>query len=100
MDSPQTHRFWRQLPSHNAVHACKLFFADAMRDEHTSAGQKQVCAMAARPSALSVLETVAAGEADGKEDDESQDKNDEDDNEPHLLVLPPHLAPQCHTCTP
>ena len=54
----------------------------------------------AKPIPLSVLETVAAREADRKEDDESQDEDDEDDNEPHLLVLPPHLAPQRHTCTP
>ena len=45
----------------------------------------------------SVLEAVAAGEADGEEDDEGQDEDDENNNEPHLLVLPPHLAPQRHS---
>lgn len=45
----------------------------------------------------SVLEAVAAGEADGEEDDKGQDEDDENDDEPHLLVLPPHLAPQRHS---
>ena len=51
------------------------------------------------PARASVLETVAAGEADGQEDDERQDEDDQDDDQDHLLVLPPHLAPDRDACS-
>ena len=49
--------------------------------------------------AASVLEAVGpTAETDAEEDDKHQDENYDDDYEPHLLVLPPHFAPQCHSC--
>lgn len=75
-----------------------VYFSHAPQMVLCSCKARGALANPVQVSASSVLEAVASREAYNEEDDKDEHKDDCNECNLHLHVLPPHLGPQLPTC--